>query len=323
MRTVLHEHKTAAAGCSAEKTSAGKSSSGHGSAWGDTPDTAEMECIGQMEREALRQRLENFTGLKTEQAAAVGIEIENAGQQAAQTASAGPRQLMFSPVIDTDPLGGSSGNTGHARPGSGRLRSTQRRQLSNLGRTSLANSSAAVAAENRSLPLTLQQPQIEITNPNDAVVLHRLSVGAVRSSEASRKENSGAVKRQKVENNSKVESKDHQVVNSSGFDDACEFSDSSDDDEEGRRVEGMVTSHNGKFAAVAAKTAPAPPPPLELRAYLSPGVAEAILRIGGPEKLYQWQAECLCRPGVLQVSTRQLHVFPRPIDISFFFFFLL
>jgi len=299
MRTVLH--KAAAAGSSADKTSARKSSSSHDSAWGDTPDTEEMECIAQMERAALRQRLENFTGLEAPAAAAVGNE--NAGQQAAPTASAGPRQLMFSPVIDTDPL---SGKTSLARPGSGRLRSTQRRQLSNLGRISLAPS-VAVAAENQPLPTTLQQSQTEIINQNNNDLLNRPSVSAVRPPEVFSKETSGAVKRQKVENNLKVARKDPKVVNNSGFDGAHEFLDSSDDDEdqEGRPVEGATTS-TCAVAAAAAITAPppAPAPPLELREYLSQDVAEAILRIGGPETLYQWQAECLCRPGILQVSMR-------------------
>ncbi|KAG7674872.1 hypothetical protein KSW81_002382 [Nannochloris sp. 'desiccata'] len=284
MRTVLH--KTTGAGCSAEKASAGKSSSGHGSVWGDTPDTAEMEYIAQMEREALRQRLENSAGLA---AAAAGVGNELAGQRAPPTACAGPRQLLFSPVIAAaDSLGGEIGFAG---PGSGRLRSMQKRQLSHLGRTSLA-SSAVVAAETRPLPTPLQQPQIEVVTPHDDAVLNRVSVGAVRPPEVLRKEYSGGAKRQKVGNNNKVESKVHLVVNYSRLDDGCELSDSSDDDEDqkGRSVEDITTT----------AAAPPPPPPLELRTYLSPEVAEAILRIGGPETLYQWQAECLCRPGVLQ-----------------------
>jgi hypothetical protein len=101
MRNVLH--KTAAAANAANYTaeklfSAGKSSSsGNGSAWGDTPDTAEMERIAQIEREALRRRLDNGLIAASTAGNNQNSNADNNGQQAPP--SAGPRQLTFSPVV--------------------------------------------------------------------------------------------------------------------------------------------------------------------------------------------------------------------------------
>jgi hypothetical protein len=293
MRNVL-DKTSAAAGCSAEKSTAGKSSSGHGSAWGDTPDTPEMECIAQLERDALRQRLENYTGL----AAAATRE-----QAPPPPASAGPRQLTFSPAIAAaDPCL----NEPFTRPGSSRLRSAQRRQLSHIGRTTLVGSATAAGGAGKMRPLpTNLQPQIE-TKTSYESLLNKITIGAVRPPELAMttEESETAIKRQKVENNI-MENRYFQAVPNVQGNTAWGYLDSSDDeaDEEayGKVVKDITATANAISAATATTTTTTPPP-LELSAYLSPEVAEALLRIGGPRRLYQWQAECVCRPGVLQVG---------------------
>lgn len=288
MRNVLQN--TAAAGYAAEKppSSSAKRSTGSSSGWGDTPDTAEMEYITQLEREALRQRLENATEL-------AAAALDNANGDQAAPASAGPRQLTFSPLMN-EPLINDGIST---RPGSGRLRSTQRRQLSHLGRTSLA--CAAAAAEIRSLPATLP-PQVGgeggVQNAHESSVVDGLQIGAVRPRGAVLIEAEEGIKRQKVEGVGIENKKGTESINylkvSGAFNDVLDSSDDEDPTIDAAAANAITA------AATATTTASAPP--LDLRAYLSPAVAEAILRIGGPEKLYQWQAECLCRPGVLQVK---------------------
>jgi DNA polymerase theta len=277
MRNVLH--KTAAAGYSAEKLASGGklSSSGNGNAWGDTPDTAEMECIAQLERDAaLRQRLENSIALPA-------APLHDDGQQAPPSAS--PRHLTYSPAV-LEPC--------VARSGSGRA---LRRQLSHLGRTSLATSSPAAAAggggssraEARSLPSMLP--------PH----MHKVSIGAVRPPEedsvALNEESRVDIKRQKVnsgaiENQVKFNPLPKQQQGTTGA--AYDFVDSDDE------IEAEAAAEITNEIATQAHPNNHTPPPLELRSYLSPDISEAILRIGGPEILYQWQGECLYRPGVLQ-----------------------
>ena len=301
MRNVLHN--TAAAGQAAAErpSSAKRSSSGNSSAWGDIPDTAEMEYITKLEREALRQRLENSVGLAPAALPNVmGIAREQTAAAAIGPPCAGPRQFTFSPAAAE-----SLAAVGPIpRPGSGRLRSSNKRQMSHLGRTSLASDAAAAAAaviETLPHPQTLH-PQIDVVRPQEVSIDDRATIEAI--------------KRQKVVEESNRIGTQQAIQYPEVRDAACDVVFDSSDDEEAAVI---VQDPSEATKAIAVT-----PPPIELRAYLSPDVAEAILRIGGPEKLYQWQAECLCRPGVLQVNQTITFIFliiSRCSSCFFSFFF--
>ena len=295
MRNVLHQaaHPEPTSRCSPAS-----------SAWGDTPNSAELAQIAEIERAALREKLDR----------GIGPSMGVGNEQHPRGTAMPPRHLSFTPtslpsITDTAKFPTSKRRSGSSgkRPRSG----SGKRKISHLGRTAYAPHSSTMQdgsnlGQQRTLSTSLpiqtdneqpipgseafQQPRTAL-NQTQPIVSIDIPTDLQDNS-----------KRLKTTNNGKIPSnlpQDYPI--------SC--SDTETETELGQNhnlqvahddalTQSDAMSPEGKSALLPA---PGPLPPRNLTAYLPKEVCDIVAHVGGPHQLYPWQAECLGRPGILQV----------------------
>ena len=242
--------------------------------WGDTPTSAELARISEVDRNALRERQLNGGG--------------GGGEDDASVAK--PKQLSFvTPTISTTSGSAPFQNTNRSHCSSGRRR-RRRRQPSLLG---LATTTASTAAATLAAVATSSLPACSAAAPVGSVrPRHMIEPSFLVENAAKRQCYNRSPQQQQQQQTHQQQPPHLPSLLTTGNHLVLEtHKDAFDDDSDDERD--IVTDVGDELHCALS---------LDVNTYLPPHICAALKAGGGPQQLYEWQAQCLNCPGVLQES---------------------